>query len=309
MSLIFLLEIFFQITFFFDIKNFKKTILFFNPYCDQPYWNYQGISSYDETKYDQHPILTLIKKKNKFFFKDEVIKNKKDLVFYGSSFIGHEYFIDNYHNEINFGIKSYGFDQIYQSYMLTKDNFVNKTIIIGFLLEDIDRVIFDQRNFPKLKYKKIKDDYEITNIPVSFKEKSNSLNFFTYNLIKNLFFLFSNDFNYKKSECKIENKKEIFEYFVDKIITNAKLLNQNILFITFNFKEDIDIPNWRYPFVKNLLLSKEIDYIDTIEAIKTDQKIKNFDILSYYNEKDLHLSVYGFNVVKKKIDSSIKRYK
>ena len=63
MSLIFLLEIFFQITFFFDIKNFKKTILFFNPYCDQPYWNYQGISSYDETKYDQHPILTLIKKK------------------------------------------------------------------------------------------------------------------------------------------------------------------------------------------------------------------------------------------------------
>ena len=193
--------------------------------------------------------------------------------------------------------------------MLTKDNFVNKTIIIGFLLEDIDRVIFDQRNFPKLKYKKIKDDYEITNIPVSFKEKSNSLNFFTYNLIKNLFFLFSNDFNYKKSECKIENKKEIFEYFVDKIITNAKLLNQNILFITFNFKEDIDIPNWRYPFVKNLLLSKEIDYIDTIEAIKTDQKIKNFDILSYYNEKDLHLSVYGFNVVKKKIDSSIKRYK
>ena len=62
--LIIVLEMFFQIIFFFDIKSFNKTILFFNPYCQQAYWNLEGNSSYDETEFIYHPTLTLIKKKN-----------------------------------------------------------------------------------------------------------------------------------------------------------------------------------------------------------------------------------------------------
>ena len=58
-----ILELFFQIIFYFDIKSLKKTILFFNPYCDQAYWNFQGNSSFDKSIYSYHPTLTLIKKK------------------------------------------------------------------------------------------------------------------------------------------------------------------------------------------------------------------------------------------------------
>jgi len=312
--LIICLEIFLQGIFFFDIKSFKKTILFFNPYCDQSYWDYQGISSYDETKYLKHPILTLIKNKNKIFFKDhpvqpELISNK-NLVFYGSSFIGHEYFIDNYKEKINFAIKSYGIDQIYKSYNLTKDNFPNRTIIIGFLLEDIDRSIFELRNFPKLKYEKINDNYEIKNTPVSFeKNKNRSISFFTYNLAKNLIFLSFNNYNYKNNHCKAEFKKDIFKYFVDNIISNSKELNQNVIFVTFNFKDDINNLNWRHSFIKDYFLLNKINHIDTTKVIKSDQNIKKIDISKYYNNTDNHLSVYGFKIIKNAIDNSIKLYK
>ena len=70
--LIIVLEIFFQIIFIHDLKSFKKTIMYFNPYCDQAYWNFEGNSSYDKTEYLYHPILTLIKKKNKAYFQNKI---------------------------------------------------------------------------------------------------------------------------------------------------------------------------------------------------------------------------------------------
>ena len=75
--LVILLEFFLQIIFYFDIKNLKKTILFFNPYCDQQYWNIQGNSSYDKEIYSYHPILTIIKKKMKNYMNKILLVTKK----------------------------------------------------------------------------------------------------------------------------------------------------------------------------------------------------------------------------------------
>jgi len=306
--LIIILELFFQIIFNFDIKNLKKTILFFNPYCDQSYWNLEGNSSYNKDVYTYHPTLSLIKSKNKNLFNKSFVQDKK-LIFYGSSFIDHEFFTPLYEDSYNFAVKSYGLDQIYKSYMITKDQFENSNIVIGFLLEDIDRSIFYQRNLPKLKYFKNKNNYELSNIPIVFKENLNTHNhFYIYNFIKNLRFLILNEFNYKKSKCKINEKKEIFKYFINNIISASKDLNQNIFFITFNFKDDILNPNWRYHFVKNYLNSKKVEYIDMSKMIKDDKKINDFSLSNYYNNRDFHLSEYGFNLLKKKIDIVIKQY-
>ena len=49
---------------------------------------------------------------------------------------------------------TYGLDQIYLSYKLTSHQNVNKTIIIGFLLEDLDRSLFSKRDYSKVKYAK-----------------------------------------------------------------------------------------------------------------------------------------------------------
>ncbi len=304
-----ILEFIFQLIFFFDIKTFKKSILFFDPYCDQAYWNLEGNSLYDENKYEYHPILTIINKKNNKFFK----KNKSaptDLIFYGSSFIDHEYFIPNYDNDINFAVKSYGIDQIYKSYQLTKENFNNKTIIIGFLLEDIDRALFNQRNFPKLKYIKKNNVYELTNTPIEFKKNlKTGFHFYSFNFFKNISFLILNNFNYKKSKCKITEKKELFKYFVNEIISQSIKLNQNLIFITYNFRDEIENPNWRYQFVKNFISSKSVKHIDVLKLIKKDMDYSNFPLSKYYNKKDFHLSIYGFNLVKKEINNIILQYK
>ena len=313
--LIIILEIFFQIVFIFDIKSFKKTILFYNPYCDQAYWNHIGNSTFDEKEYLYHPVLTLIKKKNKKNYNVNNLAASYSIndkaIFYGSSFIDHKYFIPNYKDDINFAVKSYGLDQIYQSYILTKDNFPNKNIIIGFLLEDLDRALFNQRNFPKLKYKKKNDNYHITNIPIEFKKiEKKKITFYTYNFFKNLTFLIFNDYDYKKSKCNLAIKKDIFGYFIKNIITSSKKLNQKVTFVTFNFMDDVANPNWRYLFVKDYFLSIKANHLDISEIIREDLiNNNNLDIVNYYSPKDKHLNKYGFEVVKKKIDKIIELYK
>lgn len=307
--LIIILELFFQLIFFFDIKTFKKTILFFNPYCDQAYWNIEGNSFFDKNEFTYHPILTVTKKKNENFFKKNKKHNSK-IIFYGSSFIDHKYFIPNYKDETNFAVKSYGIDQIYESYQLTKENFKNNIIIIGFLLEDIDRALFYQRNFPKLKYVKNQDNYELTNTPIEFKnDLKTGLHFYSYNFIKNISFLLTNEFNYKKSECNIKKKKDIFKFFINEIINQSKLLNQNIVFVTFNFKDDIKNPSWRYNFVKDFLTSKDSLHLDLVKIINDDLSNKNLTLNEYYNNEDLHLSEYGFGLVKKEINKLISQYR
>ncbi len=304
-----ILELILQITFFFDFKTLKKTILFFDPFCDQAYWNLEGNSSYDKDEYNYHPILTIIKKKNKKFFNKNNTSNA-DIIFYGSSFIDHEYFIPNYENKINFAVKSYGIDQIYTSYQLTKENFNNGTIIIGFLLEDIDRALFDQRNFPKLKYIKNDNVYELSNTPIEFKKNlKTGVHFYSFKLIKNISFLVLNNFNYKLSECNINKKKELFKYFVNEIISQSIVLNQNLIFITFNFKDEIDSPNWRYNFVKNFLYSKNVKHVDMLKIIKDDMKYVDLPLSEYYNKEDFHFSIYAFNLVKKEINKIISQYK
>ena len=304
-----ILELFFQIIFYFDIKSLKKTILFFNPYCDQAYWNFQGNSSFDKNIYSYHPTLTLIKKKNKDFYDKNLVEDQK-IIFYGSSFIDHKYFIQNYKKNINLGIKSYGIDQIYKSYIITKENFKNSNLVIGFLLEDIDRSIFKQRNFPKLKYLKDKDTYKLTNVPVKFEDDiSTSNHFYTYRFIKNFIFLISNDYDYKNSECLINEKKEIFKFFINDIISNSKILNQNVIFLTFNFKEDINKSNWRYLFVKDYLNSINANYIDMTQVIKKDIINSSLNVSDYYNNEDFHFSKYAFGLVKKEIDLFKELYK
>ena len=56
------------------------------------------------------------------------------------------------------------------SYKLTKNNHYGDTIVIGFLLEDLDRVIFNSRNYNKINFKK-EDDFILNGNPVDIKKK------------------------------------------------------------------------------------------------------------------------------------------
>ena len=314
-GLVFFLEFFFQIIFFIDIKSFKKPILFFNPFCDQAYWNSIDESSFDKKIYIYHPKLTMIKKINKPNFKKKKLINynsiNKDLIFYGSSFIDHKYFIHYYRDDINYAVRSYGLDQIYTSYNLTKNQHYNDIIIFGFLLEDLDRVIFKKRNFTKLKFVKTNNTFQMTNIPIKLDKKVNNVfSFYTYNFIKNLFFLKNNNYDYKHSNCKVNTKKDLFKYFINEIIKNSHELNQKVIFITFNFKEDFNNEkNWRYPFIKNKLLEGNVIHIDSKEIISQHMKKNNLEADNYYSKNDLHLNKLGNSLVTRELEKAIELYR
>lgn len=311
--LVIFLELFFQIVFFTNIKSLKKPILLFNPYCDQSYWNNITASSFDKKTFQYHPILTMTKKVNELAF-DPTNKNlspkKNDLIFYGSSFIDHKHFIAQYKNEVNYAVKSYGFDQIFFSYDITKHQHSDDIIIIGFLFEDLDRVLFDRRNFPKIKLIKSEKNFKVINAPINLnKIPENKFHFYTFNFFNNLIFLINNDYDYKRSKCNIDFKKNIFIYFMNEIIENSQKLNQKLIILTFNFKDDSLKNNWRYSFIKQYLSSKNVIYLDTKEILLKHMNENNLESKNYYSPKDFHLNKLGNEVIINELNNVIEQYR
>lgn len=308
-----ILELFFQIVFFADIELFKKPILFFNPYCDQSYWNNIETSSINQEVFQYHPELTLIKKSNNIYYdlsdSDELFSTGNDVILYGSSFIDHKYFLPYFKDSVNYAVKSYGLDQIYLSYKLTKDKHSDKLIIFGFLLEDLDRVLFNKRDYPKVKFNKIEDTYNPSNIPVELKNiPNNEMVLYSYSLLKNLSFLYLNKFDHKNSDCEINHKKNLFRFFISEILENAEELNQKIIIVTFNFQDDMTESNWRHPFISNYLSSKNIIHLDTKDILLKHMKKNNLDPSKYYSSEDFHLNQLGNEIISSELKILIEQH-
>ena len=307
---IFFLEFFFQLIFILNIGNTKKLILFYNPYCDENYWKKNDSFSFDTKKFTQHSTLSVIKRENEKYYEKKIIDNqKKDNVFYGSSFIDHDLFRANIKSKYNYALKSYGLDQIYLSYTLTKNNHKGDNIIIGFLPEDLDRSIFSKREYDKIKFVKSNEEFILTNHPVKNRDHF-VIDFLTYKFLKNIFFLVTNEYDYKKSECEKKNKIELFNFFLLNIIKDTKNLNQNLTIVLFQFKENMENnSNWRYEIMDNFFKRKKIQYIDTKKLFKKDSKYQTQGIDIFFNKEDKHYSKYGFKITYDEINKVIEQYK
>ena len=298
----FFTEIIFQFLFYTESAIFKKPILFYNPYCDQEYWN-KSKSSHNKEIYTYHPTLSIIKKNQFFDINNKKIDENDRLIFYGSSFIDHKFFIQLFKEDRNFAVRSYGLDQIYLSYLITKNKFIGRTLVFGFLPEDLDRILFNKRNYNKVKYIKENDNFVPTNIPVDpLKETEMSNDFFSYRFLKSITYLILNNFDYKKSKCKSDFKKEFFLHFLQNVINEAKINNQNLIFVTFGFQDEINNkPSWRYEFIKQALQKNNVIHIDTKKIIENDIKKNQSKVEKYYSKIDLHYSEKANKLVAKEI--------
>ena len=315
-----LVEAFLQFSFFFNLGLGSNPILFYNPYCDQNYWltnSHQKQINSNSLEY--HPILSLKKKgllipenfENKIEggeIKDSLGKVDSNLIFYGSSFLDHEIFkqkINDKLKNINYAVSSYGLDQIYLSYKLTKDFHRNKLVVIGFLLEDLDRSLFFKRDYEKVKMVKTNGSYKETNTPVDLKFKRKFYDFYSYRLIRNTISLISNDFSPKRSMCFHDYKKELFNFILDDIIKDTKDLNQKLIFISFNFKDDFSLhstKNWRQVLISDYFSKKDIDFIDSREVIMDYININNLLIGSFFDPSDLHYNADAFDLVIRELE-------
>lgn len=307
---IFIFELIFQFFIFINFKYVKIPDLFYNGYCDQKYWNFNPklISFKNETKY--HPILSFVKNDVEIpnSFKDEALIEeetfgKNTVSLYGSSYVNHDDFkkllskYDSY-NFKNYALNSYGLDQIYLSYKLTAHLNQNRTIIIGFLLEDLDRSIFNKRDYEKVKFVKENGKYIMKNTPIDINKKNGlAVDFYLFRFLKNFYNIIKNDFDPRIDECKKDHKVDLFNFYLDDIQKISKRYNQNLIVITFNLKEDLNKePTWRYNLIKKSLIEKNILHIDAFQILKNRSSNQTDEINSYFG-LDKHNNKKSFRFI------------
>lgn len=311
---IIILEIILQICVYFNLSFIKNSMLLYNPYCDQEYWTIRNNKFNSVSKdYITHPLLTFVNNNSRvpITIDSEIplSDSNVDLVVYGSSFTGHKIFkdqINSIYKNSNYAVPSYGLDQIYLSYQLTKNRYPNKTVLIGFLLEDLDRSIFYKRDYEKVAFQKNNNDFELTNVPVDPYKERQVNDIYSMSLIKNIFYLSKNKFIPKNSKCHYSFKKELLHYMFDEIIFDAEELNQNLIFVSFNFIEDFiyqDSVNWREKLYDDYFNSKKVKYIKSKEIFNT--KALESSVNNFYSKEDMHLNNEGFRVVIDNLNSNI----
>ena len=316
---ILIFELIFQIFFFFELKFITKADLYYNGYCDQKYWNLNTNKVRFKNDIINHSKLSFIKKgvkipnnigKNIKINKKDIVKN--ELSFYGSSYVNHIKFkkiINSYDNikSKNYALESYGLDQIYLSYKLTAHQNQNKTIVLGFLLEDLDRSVFYKREYQKAIYKKQGSSFKIQNIPIiQTKKDLYNFDFYLYRFINNFYNLYKNNFDPRLSECKIKLKKDLFYFFINDIKKTANVYNQKIIIITFNLNEDfIKEPSWRYNYIKKYLEDNNIMHIDAYKILKEKSKNKIKKINNFFGP-DNHNNEESFKYI---VEDLIYNYK
>ena len=306
---IFIFELIFQSLIFLNLKYVKIPDLYYNGYCDQKYWNFnpRPITFKNKTKY--HPLLSYIKNDLDIpnsEIKNTIIENKlfnnNDISFYGSSYINHEDFKslisqkDNF-NFKNYALNSYGLDQIFLSYKLTAHMNQNRTIVIGFLLEDLDRSIFTKRDYEKVKFELENDKFVMKNTPIDANKKEGfSTDFYLFKFLTNFYNLIKNDFDPRHNACKKNYKSELLKFYLKEIDKLSKTYNQKLIFITFNLEEDLTKnPTWRYDLVTNFLKKMNFTHIDSYKILK-DISSNNDEIKSYFG-LDKHNNKKSFKYI------------
>ena len=307
----------FELTLFVSLKfNLNglraNPIIIYNPYCDQKYWltRDQNVKISKDVSY--HPILTY-KMKNTIIPNDLdnplPLDQSSDLALYGTSFIGHNIFkgIVNDSELINFNyaLPSYGLDQMYLSYLLTESAHQNKPVIFGFLLEDIDRMIFSFRDYKKVTLSLGDDGVNLLNVPINVSEKpKKSFSLLSVSSVTNLFKFARNGFDFSNSSCFKKKKIKLLDFILNDMIERSKKNNQKLIIVTFRLETDFKKENWRYIEVKKLLNSKEITWLDS-QAILS-QGLDDKALYSEFYARDRHLNEKGFAKVFSSIQSSIK---
>ena len=304
---LFIFELIFQFLIFFNFKYVKIPDLFYNGYCNQKYWNFNDKKIKFDSETEYHPILSYVKKDlnipsslDKQTYIENSYFDENQISLYGSSYINHKEFKSLISNNSNFEFKnyalnSYGLDQIYLSYKLTAHMNQNRIIVIGFLLEDLDRSIFYKRDYEKVIFRKKNGNFILDNTPIENDKPNNfSFDLYLFRFLGNFYSLFKNDFDPRLDDCKKNYKIDLFNFYLNDMKKISKKFNQKLVFVTFNLKEDlIKEPTWRYNEVKNALEENNITHIDSLTILRNKSENSIEEINTYFG-LDKHNNIKSF---------------
>ena len=176
--------------------------------------------------------------------------------------------------------------------MLTSHLNQNRVVVIGFLLEDLDRSIFYKREYQKSFFFHDDGKIRLKNVPIDHDKTLKKVkDFYLFRFINNFYNLIKYKFDPRLDKCLINEKKKLFAYYFKKIKKEAEKFNQKIIVITFNLEEDINKKtSWRYNYVKNYFMENNIKHVDSLDimnkkAIQNNENINEYFGIDRHNNK------------------------
>jgi hypothetical protein len=314
------LEGFLQASIFLGVTPFSDRSLYYNPYCDQNYWDFSDSQLKISKSVEPHPILSFQNKNSPHRHVLNLQENEKieskGLAIFGSSFTGHEKFKYKFedlfeYDHTNYSVPSYGIDQIFISYQLSAAKHFGDVVVFGFLFEDLDRAIFYKRDYEKLTLIFDEQGYSLANVPINLDKTRPVYDVFSIRMLQNISSLIVTEFDPRNNQCFQNEKKEIFENIVQEILKTAEIFKQTPIFVTFNHERDLSVKqSWRVDFVNQTLknhgalMVSSLNELDQFLVDNTQTTISDL-----FNKSDGHYSSLGFGIVINRLAEVIEQHR
>ncbi len=296
-----------------------------NPYnfternAQDDFWKLYALWNGSLTRTPQrvHPVLgwsqDLITKENPLGFEqrtlDLIPKNgKQDFLFYGDSFVkglaSEEYFMARYMNRlmpevdvVDLSVGGYGSDQMLLLFQRTWMSFEKPVVIVGMLLEDVDRAVLQIFSNPKPRFEiSSEGTLDLKGVPVPsdpavfFKTHPPEIKSYLagYFLMK-----------FRKVPQKRDLKKRINSKIMEEFKRVCGQEGMPLIYVLFYGQEQLRTLDWRETFLKNELEKNGIPYFDSKPALIAYAQSHGLDYSEFYTKKpgDGHMVDLGNKVI------------
>ncbi len=322
-----ILEIGFRIILFSGLSSFgnlRKAANYADHFSDDDYWKLVHI--FGRSAPQPHPVLGWTNSKfsrDTYLHQDiDQMGKRRPVLLYGDSFAGcsreascfqdilnvdEEFSKDHY--LLNYGVGSYGLDQIFLLFQNSVDLYEDPFVVFSFMTFDLDRSLLTVRSGQKPYFRVEDDELILKGMPIN----ANAEEFFSNNppqirsyIYRRILYGYAPKATVsvlRNDQERINGKKAINEKIIQKAITELRAKELDFVFLIFHpnwpGKSTLSSESdWRDPFLRKLLQENDVPYIWSKELFQQDTQGKSFML------RDGHPNSY-FNQL---IAEEIKRY-
>lgn len=188
---------------------------------------------------------------------------------------------------INYGVGSYGLDQIYLLYEKTIGLYDNPIVVFSLLDADIDRCLLTMREGQKPYFTMINGQLALRGLPIEtdqrkfFADRPVAITSYLWRLVMFRMFPGSNDAN-SPSDPERSEKKKLAEAILLKVSRDLDARGLKHVFLVFEGLHRTWKPiNWRIVFLNELFSKHEMPRIWARKAIERSCAAKDFDHRKY----------------------------
>ncbi len=314
-------------------KRLRLAALYANADSDDDYWKLNYLFGYKPPK--PHPILGWSGRRfspDTYLYNDtSQIQGRQPILLYGDSFAGcaenvacfqdilnHDQEFSKEHYLLNYGVGSYGVDQIFLLFQNSVKLYDPPFVVISFMTLDLDRTILTVRTGQKPSFRIEHDELKLNEIPIN----PNPIEFFAanpphiwcYSCRRVIYsYLPEKTTLYLMGEAEnIQRKKALNEKIILEIITELRANNVDFLFLIFHPNIPgvtvLDNENdWRDPFIKQLLEKNNVPYIWSKEIFRQDMARHHLTMSDYLLPGDGHPTAYFNQLLAEEIKKVVLR--